>query len=307
MQKDILVQLDHQGILAIRGKDAGKFLQGYVTCDVDEVTPGVSRMGAFCNLQGRMLSSFLIVNSGSEYLLRMDRELVAPTRDFLRKYLPFFKAETVDASGDYRLSGIAGPGAQQVLEDLFVNCPSPDHPHCSLDGVELILLQGEPARFELWVSTEKESELTRALPAHFDLVRADRWTWMDIQQGIGWVSPATAEKFVPQMLNYQHIDAINFDKGCYLGQEIVARMQYRGQLKRQMHRGFVPGGSPPPAGTTVNNQDGNSAGTVVCAVTEKDGYEILAVLQDNDDSQGFFMESGEKITLLPLPYTINNT
>ncbi len=307
MHKDILVQLDHQGILAIRGEDAAKFLQGYVTCDVDAVTPGVWQMGAFCNLQGRMLSSFLIVNDGSDYLLKMDRELVATTQAFLHRYLAFFKAETVDVSADYRLTGIAGPGAPGVIDSLFANCPSPEQPHCSVDGTQLTLLHADPARFELWLSAEKEAELKQALPVQFVLEGADPWTWMDIQQGIGWVVPATSEKFVPQMMNYQLIDAIDFDKGCYLGQEIVARMQYRGQLKRQMYHARVNEEQRPPAGATVKNQAGDGVGTIVCAVAVSEGHELLAVLQKEDDSQAYFLDSGEEMTLLPLPYAMDNS
>lgn len=306
MSKDIFVQLDHQGILAIRGEDAGKFLQGYVTCDVDAATATVWQMGAFCNLQGRMLSSFLIVKSGSDYLLKMDRELVATTQAFLHKYLAFFKAETVDVSSDYRLTGITGPAARGVIESLFPSCPSPQQPHCEHDGTHLLLLSGDPARFELWLSAEKEVELKQALPTQFVLGATDRWTWMDIQQGIGWVVPALSEKFVPQMMNYQLIDAIDFDKGCYLGQEIVARMQYRGQLKRQMYHARVNEEQPPLAGATVKNQAGDNAGTVVCAVAVNEGHELLAVLHKDDERQLFFLESGEEITLLPLPYTINS-
>jgi|TARA_B100000315_G_scaffold70219_1_gene64031 hypothetical protein len=307
MHKDILVQLDHQGILAIRGEDAAKFLQGYVTCDVDAVTPAVWQMGAFCNLQGRMLSSFLIINSGDGYLLKMDRELVTTTHDFLRKYLPFFNAETVDVSDDYRLIGIAGPGAKGVIERLFPRCPSVEQPHFSHDGTQLMLLHPDPDRFELWLSGEGESELMQALPDQFVTGDADPWKWMDIQQGIGWVVAATSEKFVPQMMNYQLIDAIDFDKGCYLGQEIVARMQYRGELKRQMYHALVDGGQRPISGAPVNTQAGDAVGTVISAVAVKKGHELLAVLQNGDDSQPFFLDSGEKITLLPLPYTINNS
>jgi len=305
MPKDIFVQLDHQGLLAIRGEDAAKFLQGYVTCDVDKVTPGVWQMGAFCNLQGRMLSSFLIVNTGSEYLLKMDRELVATTHDFLRKYLIFFKAETADVSSDYRLTGIAGPAAKRIIESLFSSCPSAEQPHCSHDGAELILLHQDSERFELWISGQQEAELKQALPVVSD--NADRWTWFDIQQGIGWVSPETSEKFVPQMMNFQLIDAIDFDKGCYLGQEIVARMEYRGQLKRQMYRGLVSAEEKPPAGAVVNNQAGSSAGSIVSAVAMDEGYELLAVLQQGDDSQLFFLDSGQQISLLPLPYAIDSS
>lgn len=260
-----------------------------------------------------MLSSFLMVNTiadstvdnGSEYLLKMDRELVAGTAAFLHKYLPFFKAETVDVTADYRLIGLAGSGAKAFIESQFPGCPSSAQRHCSFDGTQLLLVHPDPARFEIWTSAEKEAQLRQALPDQFVTDVADRWTWMDIQQGIGWVSPATTEKFVPQMLNYQHVEAINFDKGCYLGQEIVARMQYRGQLKRQMFHGLVNGGARPLAGAIVNNQAASSAGTIVCAVPVNSGYELLAVLQKGDESQLFFLDSGEKITLLPLPYTIS--
>ncbi len=249
-----ITPLHEFGFLAVSGRDAAKFLQGYITCNLDSLHPGKSRIGAVCNLQGRMVSSARLALKDGVILLRMHRDLVQPTMDFLQKYIVFSKAEMADVSGQYHCYGIIGEVDDAAVEAGGVTRRE--------DG---LLVTVGPARFELWSTAGH-------IDGEADL---DAWATAEVDAGIAWVGAATAESFIPQMFGYHQIGAIDFDKGCYLGQEIVARMQYRGNLNRRLFRAALAGAH---VGDTLM-AGGKVAGTIVAAAPNA----CLAVVQSKDD------------------------
>ena len=271
-----VTKLDQFGFLLVTGKDATKFLQGYVTCDLADITPESGGMGAVCNLQGRMVTSFRIVAVDGGYLLRMMRERVAPTMEFLKKYIVFSKAEMKDASGGINCLGVTGD--VDGYPDRRNGVVSPDD--------QEIIRVADAARFEVW-NTIRDWTLPGS-----EAGDPAEWQAWEVNEGIAWVSDATGEEFIPQMFNYHNLGGIDFDKGCYLGQEIVARMQYRGALGRKLFRGSA--GTSPAVGDSLKNEDGKSIGTVVAAA----GDAFLAVVQAKDDSvPGCRLASGETVSL----------
>lgn len=224
-----LIPLVEHQLLRAEGADAGKFLQGQCTCDVREVEQHKLLMGAHCNRQGRMLSSFAMsVLPGQAIGLRLRRSVAQPTLAAMQRYIVFSKATLETAN----YVGLAVLGAQ--AGDLpFTDVPSPGHVTVSETSV---LLHHSSGLLELWLAPEQAQALWHSLtplcqPAPPTLV--DRHF---IQNGIAEVQAPTQESYIPQHFNYQYINAISFKKGCYTGQEIVARMQYRSQLKKHCYR-----------------------------------------------------------------------
>lgn len=256
-----LTPLPQFGFLAINGRDAVKFLQGYTTCDVERMTQAQSRIGAICNIKGRMVASALIVRTDEGLLLRLSQDLIGPVQDFLHKYIVFSKAEMADLSTEMSCLGITGdPG--DFTDDLA------DNPGAvaRIDSGHVIRIDSD--RCELWTDGG-------VAPPDADTGSVDDWQRADIDGGIAWVCAATADAFIPQMFDYHSIHAVDFDKGCYLGQEIVARMQYRGNVNRKL---FKANGKSFTVGDAVT-RDGKSIGTVVAA----SGDVGLAVVQCKED------------------------
>ncbi len=209
------IRLDQFGFLKISGVDAVTFLQGYTTCDLAALKHDSAQLGAICNIQGRMLTSFIVIQQGQDLVLRMHQSLVPKTIAFLTKYIVFSKAELADISENLHCYGSLDP------ESTPGESPYPMKTDNGTITVEL------GNRREQWRSSRPTSEAT-------DMVR--RWSEAELEAGVAWVDEKSCEEHLPQTLNYHHLGGISFTKGCYLGQEIVARMQYRGALKKRLHR-----------------------------------------------------------------------
>lgn len=262
-----LSPLIHLGIIALEGPDTKRFLQGQVTCDVLQLTPDLSMLGARCNPKGRMLTNFQLHELRDQQLLMvMDRSLITQTIDELSKFAAFFKVQLTDASEQYQLIGVAN-----FPVDRQEKIPTAASTYRYKDGRQLLIVPEEQAQ-SLWIQL---SEKATAVGTEF-------WILQDIQAGLGTLQTETSDMFIPQMLNLQALEAISFKKGCYTGQEIVARMKYLGKLKRKMYRATIQGGELPSSGTAcyLPGQE-QSIGNVVKAVhADENSMELLLVLTE---------------------------
>jgi len=213
------IQLEHFGFLKISGVDAVNFLQGYTTCDLAALTDDSAQLGAVCNIQGRMLASFIIIQQGQDLVLRMHKSLIAKTIAFLTKYIVFSKAELADISENLYCYG--------ALSTDSATSESP-YPMMTSNGTITIDLGN---RKEQWAGAGAGADQTTVITEMIE-----QWTDAELNAGIAWVDESSCEAYLPQTLNYHQLGGISFKKGCYLGQEIVARMQYRGELKKRLHR-----------------------------------------------------------------------
>ncbi len=287
--------LVHQGLVSIEGPDSARFLQGQLTCDVVQLNIGESMPGACCNPKGRMLTNFILYRvEEHHYLLQMHHSLVKLTIEHMTKYAVFFKAALSDATEQYLLLGLSAALATVPSPQIK---PYAAHPH--KDGRKSLLIEEKRAK-EIWQSLSNI-----ATPAGTEL-----WQLQDIVGGLGYVQAETTEMFIPQMLNLQSVDAISFKKGCYTGQEVVARMKYLGKLKRHMYRVFTTDReSPPLAGTPCYLPGGEqSIGNLVFAVRYEHGVEMLLVLTDEAaNSQTLVIGDGQAATVTRqnLPYIID--
>ncbi|QJI36096.1 CAF17-like 4Fe-4S cluster assembly/insertion protein YgfZ [Pseudomonas sp. ADAK13] len=297
--------LSHEGVLAVRGSDAAKFLQGQLTCNLNYLSDTQASLGARCTQKGRMQSSFRILLQGDGVLLAMASELLEPQLADLKKYAVFSKSKLTDESAAWVRFGVSD--ADPLLASLGLELPA------ETDSVarshELIAIRVSPGRAELWAPAAQADTLRSQLAAQLNEGELNQWLLGQIRAGIGQVMPQTRELFIPQMLNLQAVGGVSFKKGCYTGQEIVARMQYLGKLKRRLYRLSLNASELPEPGTPLFSPTHNSAiGEVVIAARAGESIELLAVLQaeaaESGDVHVGTLE-GPGLQLLDLPYQLD--
>jgi tRNA-modifying protein YgfZ len=269
-------------LLGLAGPDARSFLQGYVTCDVTRLTAGNALPGAFTNLQGRVAADLLLLELDGMPAFAIHRSVAASLRAGLQKYLHFSKSRLVDLSDRYLLLGIV---AQNGAADLLAPAPSvmalAPLSVAACEGGRMVREPGVVPRFRLLLALEAaRSVWSRYHDAGAATGDDDLWTLVDIVSGIAHVQSATANEFLPQMLELDRIGAISFSKGCYLGQEIVARAQHRGQVKRRLQRLAWQGSVLPAPGTSLRDAEGRHRATLLTAARTSrtpDGWRGLAL------------------------------
>ncbi|GGE40687.1 tRNA-modifying protein YgfZ [Halopseudomonas oceani] len=295
--------LSHEGIIAVDGADTDKFLQGQITCDLKTVSTDSSSLGARCNPKGRMQSSFRLWRSDQGVMLSLAHELIESQLADLAKYAVFYKCQLTNQSEKWIGFGIWGEAADAALQNCGLTLPT-NGAVVHKDNLFAIGLPGGAC--SLWVPTERAGQLLDQLCQYASPVSLNQWLLQQIQSGVGQVTGPTRESFIPQMLNLQQLGGVSFRKGCYTGQEIVARMQYLGKLKRRMYRLLMAGEALPPPGTEIVDRDsGKAVGEVVMAARGSKAVEMLAVLQ-KDAAQLTTLSAGDSdgplISLADLPY-----
>ncbi|WP_447649363.1 CAF17-like 4Fe-4S cluster assembly/insertion protein YgfZ [Pseudomonas abietaniphila] len=297
--------LSHEGVLAVRGVDASKFLQGQLTCNLDYLSEAKATLGARCTQKGRMQSSFRTLLEGDGVLLAMASELIEAQLLDLKKYAVFSKSKLTDESASWVRFGLSHGDA--ALASLGLELPQ------DTDSVvranDLIAIRVSPARAELWVRAELADDIRNLLAAQLPEGSLNDWLLGQIRAGIGQVFGQTREEFIPQMINLQAVGGVSFKKGCYTGQEIVARMQYLGKLKRRLYRLTLADNDVPEPGIELFSPvHASSAGNVVLAARTGSGVELLAVLQADAVENGNIRlgnPEGQALLLSELPYTLD--
>ena len=297
--------LTHEGVLAVRGADAGKFLQGQLTCNLNYLSDTQSSLGARCTQKGRMQSSFRILLQGDGVLMAMATELLEPQLADLKKYAVFSKSKLTDESAAWVRFGV--DHGDTALISLGLDLPADTDSVARNDG--LIAVRVSPDRAELWVAADQADAIKGRLAALLTEGDLNQWLLGQIRAGIGQVMPSTRELFIPQMLNLQAVGGVSFKKGCYTGQEIVARMQYLGKLKRRLYRLKLDTSDLPEPGTQLfSPTHGSSIGEVVLAAHTGQNIELLAVLQAEAAEGGdvhLGALEGPALHLLDLPYELD--
>ena len=299
------IKLEESQLLLIKGPDAAKFLQGQVTCDIRELNNGVTRLGAQCNPKGRILLTFRAAQLHQETIaLRIPVAMRDKAQQSLGKYIVFSKAKLIDGKDEFHLFGLYGAQARELAGKMFPQLPEADDGFIEAAGNFLIQLDSN--RYECWIAASHSDHFARQLTTLAASGSINDWGLKDIQQGIAAIYPETYEAFTPQEINYQLINAVSFRKGCYTGQEIVARLHYRGKLKRHMYRFKSIANELPAAGTAVTNSiTRQTAGQVVMAARDnQQDIEILASVMDEHLDELTLATGTQKLKPLPLPYAI---
>ncbi len=219
------VELSHLGVIRATGADAASFLQGQLTQDVVTLGASEARLAAFCNAKGRMQASFVVFRRDDDLLLVCHQSLLAATLKRLQMFVLRAKAKLTDASSEFQLVGLAGDAIESIAGKPGSACAKVD-----FNAVNVIFLpSGIGQSRALWCAPiDQPAPKGEALDIKL-------WHWLEVQSGIAMISQPIFEAFVPQMLNYESVGGVNFKKGCYPGQEIVARSQFRGTLKRRAY------------------------------------------------------------------------
>jgi folate-binding protein YgfZ len=271
-----IADLDQFAVLTFAGPDAKTFLQGQLSCDVDPVAiRPLSTFGAYCSAKGRMLASFLLWKQGEEFHMLLSSSIAEAVGKRLSMFVLRAKVK-IGLRTDVSLVGIGGPGAAGVLQQSMATIPSTPQEVVAGD-LTVIALPG--AR---WLLVFQRETTIVSIRTALIQVASVAWDWSDIRNGIAWITDKTQDQFVPQMLGIERLGGVSFKKGCYPGQEIVARTQYLGKLKRRMHLAHVNAVAEP--GTELHSEDvaGQANGMIVNAAPAPDGgSDVLAVVQSD--------------------------
>ena len=254
----IINNLNEWGLLKISGMDAKKLLQGQVTCDVMQISGEKSSLGAHCNPQGRVISLFYLFLWKENYYLLMPRTLISIAMNALKKYAVFYKVEMADVSHHFVILGAPQNQLNIISSDDIAIIPNADSTRCYVIGEEPII---------------------RSIVSSISPMNSSEWKLADIKARIPTLYPETSGKFLPHEINLDQLHAISFDKGCYTGQEIIARMHYRGKLKTHLYLSQIQREVPLHPGCDISAQEGEkiyTAGTVVDSAQKE--YNIVYTL-----------------------------
>ncbi len=310
----VLCDLSQFGTLRVSGEDAQTFLQNLLSNDIREAGNTRAQLSSLNSPKGRILATMLIWRAGDDYLLQLPRALCEPIRKKLGMYVLRAKVKITDASDEVVSLGLSGADAQEVLQGQFDELPQLPLGCIGIEQGNLIRISD--TRFQINAAVQQAQMLwaewcTRARP-----VGSGCWDWLNIRSGIPVILPQTQEQFVAQMANLDLINGVSFKKGCYPGQEIVARTQYLGKLKRRMYLAHIDtlahidSTQPPQAGDELFSADmeGQASGILAnAAAAPAGGYDVLAVLQSSSrETQTVHWKSlqGAVLQFLPLPYTL---
>lgn len=299
---DLLIsRLSHLGLLAVTGEQGRSFIHGQVTTDISSLTAEQWRWGAHCDPKGKMLSSFRTFALGDALILMMPRDTLAADLPQLKKYAVFSKAELVDVSDDYSLLGIAGAKAATWLAEQFPGFGPEQQVSAVDDGV--VLQDGE--RFILVLPKARADALCQQPP-----VDASAWQELEILAAYPNLPASHMGQFVPQMCNLQAINGISFTKGCYMGQETVARMKYRGGNKRALYilKGKATVDVTPETTLEMALDEGFRKGGSIIEAVQRNGELLLTAVLANDTEVGAKFriadDENSELTVLPLPYSL---
>jgi folate-binding protein YgfZ len=251
-----------------------------LTSDVKSLQEGQAQLAAWCTPKGRMLANFILYPEAEDVFgLILSAELLPDILKRLRIYVLRSQVELTDLSADTGCLGLSGPKAAAILEEAGFSVPQAPMEVTLRDDTRLIGLPEQ--RFILFAAQESLPDLWRQLSARISSVGHLAWRWLDIRATFPWITGVTTEAFVPQMMNFEKLGGISFQKGCYPGQEVVARAQYLGEIKRHLYRIQSPAALLPGETLCSLGAPGWTAGKVIVAAPDPEGQHVaLAVVLD---------------------------
>ncbi len=291
--------LGHLGVIRIAGEDAAKFIHGQLTQDFSLLGQDAARLSAFCSAKGRMQASFIgLKRPNGDILLVGSADLVPATAKRLAMFVMRAKAKVTDATAEFSVWGLAGNAIKTIAGGAHSTWAKAD-----LDDASVVnLYPAQGVNRQLWVAP-----VGSPAPAGEALEPA-LWAWGEVQSGVATLSAPLAEAFVPQMLNYESIGGVNFKKGCYPGQEVVARSQFRGTLKRRAYLVHSAGAMEPGQSIFAPDDADQPVATVVqAAAAPSGGFDAIISGQTSAIDAGALHlgdTNGPQLSVLPLPYPL---
>lgn len=303
-----LVSLAHYSAISLCGEEQSKYLQGQVTCDVTTSTEHSLLVGAHCNAKGKVFSTFRLLNRDAAHLLVQPKTSIESSITELKKFGVFAKVE-IAQTDKLSFFALVGKNAAKLLQHHFSRIPDSLNPVVQSNSTTLVYIAGKQTRYLLIdTAATLESVLVEMnLPIYNTAV----WDLLEINEGFVQLSNKNSGEYVPQMLNLQAINGISFTKGCYLGQETVARMQYLGKNKKALFSLTAKTTTSLSSDEVIEKQLGDNwrkAGDILCTyqASEGDCYFQAVLANDIDNSTQLRLKSQPdiKVTLQPLPYSL---
>ncbi|MEE9350914.1 MAG: folate-binding protein [Thiotrichaceae bacterium] len=309
-QGDMICDLSHLGLIRVQGEDATDFLQNQLTNDIKLVTASKAQLSAWCNPKGRTIATFIIHKNQDAYYLSLSADLMEYVLKRLQMYVMRAKVELTDVTETIVHFGFSGA---HILEDWDAGSDgelaSDDYGVAKAGNLSIIKTPGVEPRYEVVGEFEEASKLWQKINAHAEPVSGEAWNYLNIAAGLPVVAKASQEVWIPQMLNLQIIDGVNFQKGCFPGQEIVARLKYLGKNKRRAFRLEIATDQVPEIGELIIAEgESAEAGKVLNAVLNPAGsVEVLAVLKIAMADKPLFLATtdGASAKVLELPFSVD--
>ena len=303
-----VARLSELGTIRVDGADATAFLQSQLTNDVAHLGSDALQLNGYCTPKGRLLATFHQWRDGDAIVLQLPRQLVAPVAKRLSMFVLRAKVRLTDTSDQCTTHALLGPQASAAIRAAGIEPPAQTWSSVENAGLRVSRLPAAPTVAERFLLTQAGSVLPAPLSS-LPLVSSDVWWWSEVTAAVPTVFPATQEKFVPQMINFEVLGGVNFKKGCYPGQEIVARSQYLGKLKRRMQVAHAEIEDPPAAGSDVfQSAQEQPIGTVVMAARAPGGGVdlLFEAPVDRVDAGTLHIRAvgGAALRILPLPYEL---
>ncbi len=313
-QDDIVCDLSHVGIIRVEGADAADFLQNQLTNDINLVTESQAQLSAWCNHKGRTIVTFLVHKQHDDsYCLTLSADLMEFVLKRLQMYVMRSAVQLEVVTESMVHFGFSG---SQILHHWNDHCdtalPEQDYGVVVSGSLSIIKVPGIEPRYEVMGQFDDASRLWENLAGRATLVSGEIWNYLNIASGVAVVEEASREAWIPQMLNFQIIGGVSFSKGCFPGQEVVARLKYLGKTKRRIFRLEFATDVVPDIGDSVAAEGENTeAGKVVNVALNPEGkVEVLAVLKiamvENEKQLFLGDEDGVPAKVLELPYSTDD-
>lgn len=307
-----LISLDDWALATLTGPDTIKYLQGQVTADVAALSADQHMLCAHCDAKGKMWSSLRLFQRGDGFAFIERRNLRDAQLSELKKYAVFSKT-TIAAEDNVVLLGAAGARMRELLSSVFSTLPNADHPVVQVEDATLLHFSLPTERFLLVLTPAQSALLIAQLEGKTALNDSRQWLALDIEAGLPIIDSANSTQFIPQATNLQALDGISFSKGCYAGQEMVARAKYRGANKRALYWLAGQASRVPEAGEDLELQLGENwrrTGTVLAACRLQDESVWVQVVMNNDLAEDSLLrireDADSQLKIQPLPYEITD-
>jgi tRNA-modifying protein YgfZ len=301
----VLADLSHYGLIALAGEDAQTFLHGQITNDLRNLRPQAAVFAGYLSAKGRMLANFLVMKRDADVLLMLPEAL----RESIQKRLAMFvlraKVKLRDAGGEWVRLGVNGADAA-LAEALGFALPA--EMMGMTHGEQAFALRLGEQRCDIFVAPDAAPVLWDRLAESCRPVGAPAWDWLMVRAGVPMVLPPTQDHFVPQMANMELLGGVSFNKGCYPGQEIVARSQYLGKVKRRLYLAHVDDAAHPGDELYSADLPDQAAGHIAnAAPAPGGGWDVLAVTHSSSVEAGdvrLRARDGARLSFQPLPYPV---
>ena len=311
----VLCDLSNHGLIKVHGEDAESFLQNQFTNDIRNVNDSTYQTSAWCSPKGRIIATFKIFKQADSFYLSLSADLIDHVINKLRMYVMMSKVTLEDVSESFIHFGLSGKHSEELLNKALASTGETKAPITSpqistYKTLSILRMPDASPRFEIFGGLDDAKELWESCAEDAIQTNSDYWDYLNILSGLPQISEASSESWIPQMINFIAVDGVDFQKGCYPGQEVVARLNYLGKTKRRLFRVEISSDQLPAINDAIQSESDKQAGKILNAAFNPDGIvEALAVLKITETEKPLTLTENNNatVTLLDLPYPVNDS